>query len=284
MFKSKSCLNSVSTQQNIDLYCLITDSESVQDQSQIQFNDLSILQSDLACKIKKKYQGDKLRWSLKPVYINHLLSQGYDRVIYVDNDIYFFGSIDFLIEKLEKSRLLLTPHFYFSNPTRKQNWLEANYRVGLYNAGFIAANKSASEILDWWTQCCLYSMKKSYWRGLYDDQKYLDLVPVIFNDIEVIKHRGCNFAGWNCDEVDLNYEDGKLKIEKDELIFIHFAPLSIERFSVKSSVVHPLYLDYLNDLKTNNPTFEFKAKKNSILSISNYFYYIRWKLVRRIES
>ena len=232
----------------------------------------------------RKYKGDKLRWALKPVFTKFLLESGYDQVIYVDNDIFFYSSVDFIFEKLHTSSFIITPHFYRSDPSNNQNWLEANHRVGLYNAGFFAASKKSIPVLDWWANCCLYNVKKAYWRGLYDDQKYLDLVPIIFDNVTVLKHRGCNFAGWNCDEVELEIRNKHLYINNEELVFIHFAQLSMERFSELNSEVHLQYIQYLNALKSNHPSFEFQGKKRSLLSFSVYFYYLRWKLVRLFEN
>ncbi len=284
LYKSKALLESVLLYSKSDLFCLFTDTNFVEDVSQIKYHFASELNSKLAIKIKEMYKGDKLRWALKPIFTKHLLENGYDEVIYVDNDIFFYSSPDFLFEKLKQSSFLLTPHFYKSKPIKDQNWLEANFRVGLYNAGFFGANKNAIPILDWWSECCLYNVKKSYWRGLYDDQKYLDIVPVIFDNVQVVKNRGCNFAGWNSDEVLIEEKDNKLQINDDELVFIHFAQLSMERFSKTESQVYPYYQKYLKALVKHNPNFEFKGEKRTLSAISTYFYYLRWNLVRLFEK
>jgi len=44
--------------------------------------------------LKKKYKiyKDKLRWSLKPVFLKYLIENSIaDKIIYVDNDIAFFN-------------------------------------------------------------------------------------------------------------------------------------------------------------------------------------------------
>ena len=284
LFKSRTTLNSVKTFLDVDLFCLLTDTSDHGEKNEVAFTNLSDLTSEAAKGIIKKYNGDKLRWALKPIYTLFLLEKGYDAVIYVDNDIYFHSSPNFLFEKLKTSSFLLTPHFYKSNHKKDQNWLEANYRVGLYNAGFFGVNKSAIPILDWWAGCCLYNVKKAYWRGLYDDQKYLDLVPVIFDRVEIVKHRGCNFAGWNSDEVVIEERNNQLHIKGDHLVFIHYAQLSMERFSNIQSPVYNYYIDYLETLKKYNPNFEFQVKKRNLLAISTYFYYLRWKLNRLFEK
>lgn len=252
----------------------------------IRITHINQLRKEAEKAVKKfRNQPDKLRWTLKPVFVSYLLESGYERVIYVDNDIFFYSSPGFLFEELKSASFLLTPHFYKANPDKEQNWLEANYRVGLYNAGFFGANKDALSILYWWEKCCLYAVKKAYWRGLYDDQKYLDLVPIIFENINIIKHRGCNFAGWNCDGVSIT-STGKehLFINDHPLVFIHFAQLSMERFSRNESPVFPFYQLYLNTLQRYHPDFRFKSKKRNIASLSTYFYYLRWKFIRLFEN
>lgn len=287
LFKSYALLESVKTYSNADLFCLTTDTSENPALDFIHHSAMESLRSPQAERIKQRYKNnpDKLRWALKPVYLKYLIESGYDRVIYVDNDIFFYASPDFLFEKLETATLLLTPHFYKAHPNKDQNWLEANFRVGLYNAGFIGAGKNALPILDWWIDCCTYNVKKAYWRGLFDDQKYLDLIPVLFDHVEIIKHRGCNFAGWNDEDAIIQKTDrNELLINKDPLIFIHFAQLSIERFSQKKSLVHDAFNTYLSQLQKHNPGFTFQSKKLNTSSFSTYFYYLRWKFVRLFES
>lgn len=283
IFKSKVALESVAPYSETDTVCLLTDTNQVEASDTIKFYYTSDLKSKIAQQLLQKYKGDQLRWSLKPIFTKFLLENGYDQVIYVDNDIFFYSSPDFLFEKLKKSSFLLTPHFYKADPNKNQNWLEANYRVGLYNAGFFGVNKDAIPILDWWAECCLYNVRKSFWRGLYDDQKYLDLVPVIFDNTELIKHRGCNFAGWNCDGVLLDFNNNQLFVNNDQLLFIHFAQISIERFSKVDSPMHAIYKEYLEILRKYKSNFEFQSKERSLSALSAYIYYLRWKCTRLFE-
>ncbi len=266
-------------------FCLLIDAEKQTADNQFTTHDLNDLISEESQALKMKYKGDKLRWALKSNYLKLLINNGFDRVLYVDNDIYFYDSPQFLFEKLKEKSFLLTPHFYPSNPKKDQNWLEANFRVGLFNAGFIGVSKSGIEILDWWTNCCLYNVKKSFWRGLFDDQKYLDLVPVKFDNVEIVKHRGCNLAGWNSDEsVVLKAENEHFLIQNERLIFIHFTPLSIEKFSKTGSILFPLCQKYLTSLKLNKVDFQFESSKWTLNSLTSYFYYLRWKFVRIFEK
>jgi hypothetical protein len=189
------------------------------------YTTTTLQNAPIANSIITKYQNnkDKLRWSLKPVFMRFILENGVDKILYVDNDIYFFEEATFLFDLLNDANFLLTPHHYPRNPNKDQNWLEANYKVGLYNAGFIGANREAISTLQWWAECCAYRCQKSMWRGSFDDQKYLDLIPVMNERAHIVRHKGCNVADWNKDVISRTEKDGKVFLDKEyPLIFIHF--------------------------------------------------------------
>lgn len=260
-----------------ELKVLIIDCDTIKDlsnvPSNVQFNFLEQLNSERAEITKRVYKKDKLRWALKPVYLLYLFSQ-YNKLIYVDNDIYFYSGYNFIFDELDSSDVLLTPHFYPSSPNTNQTWLEANFRLGLYNAGFIGVNKNAKEALIWWSDCCLYEMKQSYWRGLFDDQKYLDLFPVLFNNVKVIKYRGCNLAGWN-DEVVLT---------KEQVVFVHFNEFTFSKFSNESHIYHSLFSSYMRVLKVFNPEFQLPFKRFNKFKIWNAIYFTCWGIARLLNT
>ena len=266
---------------DVSLHVLLVDKPS-SDLESGQFNiyHLSELaKNELTGKIIKKYSGnkDKIRWGMKPLFLHYLLNQSIDELVYVDNDIFFYQSPEVIFQSFRNTDILLTPHFYPSDPVNNQNWLEANYRVGLYNAGFIGVNKNATDFLDWWGKCCLYSMKKSYWRGLFDDQKYLDLVPIQFNGVEVLKNKGLNIAGWN------DHPEGSLAISKKEIVFVHFADLTLEKFSNPAHSLHSFYEEYIKTLRKYNPNYKYKKEHFSLRKIDAAWYFLKWKLIRLFE-
>jgi hypothetical protein len=183
-----------------------------------------------AKKIVSKYGAskDKLRWCLKPLFLRYLLEHKAERVIYVDNDIYFHGDYGFLFDLLGHYDFLLTPHHYPRDPSKNQNWLEANFKVGLYNAGFIGVNSGAVPSLEWWAECCAYRCEKSALRGTFDDQKYLDLIPVMNEKAHIVRHKGCNVAEWNRTVIPRSEKDGKVLLDGQyPLIFIHYTGTTV---------------------------------------------------------
>jgi hypothetical protein len=223
----------------------------------VNFTFLKDLDSDLARQIIKKYSRkmDRLRWSLKSVFLVHLLDKN-DKVIYIDNDIHFFNDPCFLFDALNVSPVLLTPHHYPRDPESKQNWFEANFRVGLYNAGFFGANKAAKEVLAWWAKACLYRCEKNYYRGLFDDQKYLDLVPIIEPKTKIVDHLGCNVAEWNKEICKVKMQgDHFIVNENIPLIFYHFNGFSLQNLAANN----PLLAYYYKALKKYNSSLTLKG-------------------------
>lgn len=270
------------------LHVLLVDAKEVPtNTNNVSYYSLQIIKSEVGQKLIAKYRNhtDKLRWALKSVFMMHLLHET-NKIIYVDNDIYFYSNPGFLFDLLDEHSILLTPHFYDTNPNQNQNWLEANFKVGLYNAGFVAANTNAIKALQWWSECCLYNIKKSYWRGLFDDQKYLDLLPILNDDVMILKHKGCNLAGWNYLFYKLDRkENNGVEIEHQyPLIFIHFAETSMVHFAKSDNFFNPEYLTYIEHLRKYNSTFINKRSYLKTYTVSVYVNFIKWKISRMLEG
>ena len=234
---------------------------------------------------KYKSNKDKLRWSLKPVLMKYLLSQPViNELIYLDNDLFFFSDYAFLFDFLKDHRFILTPHYYKNDPNKNQNWLEANFRIGLYNAGFVGANKQAVKTLQWWADCCLYRCEKNFFRGLFDDQKYLDIIPVIEESALVIRHKGCNVAGWNTEICKREIINHRVLIDgKYDIIFIHFNENTVyEILKGSDFILFNYYRAYIEVLKQHRTGL----KKSEIYfnqRMSDRLKFGLWKILTYLE-
>ena len=175
--------------------------------------------------IEKYYpkEMDALRWSLKSVFLHYLLEEEkQEGILYVDNDIAFFDSYAFLFEKLKSNRVLLTPHWRNMDPEKYEDGFVNNFLDGLYNGGFFAAAQGAGDVLDWWAKVNLFHCVKDKPGGFFVDQRYLDLIPVRFTGVEVLRHQGCNVAFWNQIDCKRGWKDGKIVINGEwPVVFLH---------------------------------------------------------------
>lgn len=166
---------------------------------------------------------DFFRWSMKSVFISYLLENGFDKVLYADCDMFFFNNYNFLFIELEKSPILLNPHWKNTNPLIDKDSFLSLFTSGIYSAGFIGASKKGISIMKWWANACHFMMGAKINIGIHDDQKYLDLVPVIAEDTCIIRHRGCNIGAWNYEECKRLLINNTVLINgKYPIIFIHF--------------------------------------------------------------
>jgi hypothetical protein len=179
----------------------------------------------------KKYahiEMDFFRWSLKPVFISYLLENGFEKVMYIDCDMFFFNDYNFLFSELDNSSVLLTPHWENSEPLVNKDSFFTLFTNGFFPAGFIGVNKKGIAAMRWWANACHFMMGSHVNYGIHDDQKYLDIFPVKFEGTKIIRHRGCNVGAWNYEECKRESVNGEVLINgRFPVIFIHFDGMMI---------------------------------------------------------
>lgn len=182
--------------------------------------------SDLAQKLQEKYktQPNILRWSFKSVFMSFLLTK-FDKVIYSDSDVYYCSDYQFLFDELNLNNVLLTPHWRSKDPEIDKSNFNLLFNDGLYNAGFVAANKKGRHILRFWAKNCYETCELDSKRGHFADQTHLNLLPIYFDNVKVLKHRGCNVANWNqieCKRTKNEITNDVTIQDKYPIVFIHF--------------------------------------------------------------
>src|SRR5205085_1046876 len=121
------------------------------------------------------------------------------------------------------SSILLTPHWRTSDPLEDEPAFLSLFTDGLYNAGFVGANKNGIPALHWWAQACHYRMETNEALGLKDDQPYLNVLPVEFENVKIVRHKGCNVASWNHFECKRVQVGDKILINGVyPIVFMHF--------------------------------------------------------------
>lgn len=187
---------------------------------------------------------DYLRWSLKPLFVNILLER-YEKVFFCDHDLYFYNDFSFLDELSTGKSICLSPHWRNIYPTVENEW-EYNFRHGLYNGGFFITTHKGQPILDWWAEMCANRCTADEKDSTYVDQKYLDVVPLYFEDVESIVHKGCNVAAWNRTYLKRLMKNNELTVNGDPIIFIHYSPVTMKHIE---HGIDPLLMDHYNEYK-----------------------------------
>ena len=163
----------------------------------------------------------------KPFYARELLKAGYEYVFYFDPDIYIYSDLTVLVNSFGDSEVLLTPHC--SQEAVSDSEIHFNevssLAHGVFNLGFIGfRNRStAQRVVEFWCRRMLRHCIDDHARGLFTDQKWFNLVPVFFDKVKCLKHRGCNVASWNIASRRISLSGDKWFAGGEPLVFFHFS-------------------------------------------------------------
>ncbi len=226
---------------------------------------------------------DYFRWSMKPVFMLYLLEHGFEKVLYIDCDMFFFSDYQFLFLMLNDADILLTPNWTHSDPNKDEHSFIELFTSGLFSAGFIGANKQASAAMQWWADACHFKMGFLRELGIRDDQKYLDIFPVKFEKTHIIRHRGCNIGSWNFNESERVLVNGTVLINgQDPVVFIHFDEMLVQEIMRgHDKLLYPYLEEYtkaFDETGVRLGTFLHTIDKHAD---ANVFVKLKWKLKLR---
>lgn len=187
--------------------------------------------SDLALPNFKKfvfrYTILEFNTAVKPWMFSWLFNhRKYEKVIYIDPDIYIYDRLTEVDEALNAGHLMvLTPHLTgLLDDDKKPSELDI-LQAGTYNLGFLAVAKhpDTNRFLEWWQSKLEYDCVVDLARGLFVDQKWMDLVPGMFSGVSVLRNPGYNVAYWNLKHRTVTENNGKFYVNGERLVFFHFS-------------------------------------------------------------
>lgn len=188
-------------------------------------------------KLAFRYSILELATAVKPWLMEELFERGYDAVIYFDPDILLCSAL----EELESmvfggASAVLTPHLTAPLQDSGSPGEIDILRAGTYNLGFIALGRPsvARDLLRWWQGKNEYHCIVQPDAGLFVDQKWIDLVPGMFEGVEILRHPGYNVAYWNLPLRRVHRENGTWRVDGEPLRFFHFSgfdPMRPQGFS-----------------------------------------------------
>lgn len=181
-----------------------------------------------------KYSILELNTAVKPFLMEFLFkNRGVEQLVYLDPDTFVYSPLTKVSEELAQARILLVPHILMPLKDDGKRPSETDFLIsGTYNLGFIALRRHPTtfEFLSWWKERLSNSCYSAPERGLFTDQKWVDLVPSIFPGVSILKDRGYNVAYWNLHERrDLTDENGRYGYSETPLTFFHFSGLEFDR-------------------------------------------------------
>lgn len=190
--------------------------------------------------------------AVKPFFFEYLFDRyGCQKLCYIDPDIYFYRPVDELFELLDHYCLLLTPHLTGFLEDGFQPDELAIMRSGIYNLGFLGMGQhpELKPFLHWWQRKLSKQCVGEQERGLYLDQRWMDLVPGLFSGVFIQRDPGYNVAYWNLNHRQIEQTEAGYMANGSPLKFFHFSGLRPDQIESVARYQNRYTLDDLEHLK-----------------------------------
>ena len=197
--------------------------------------------------------------AIKGPALSMLLGKGLP-VVYLDPDVVVFNRLDSILNHLASFSILLTPHQL--DPIDPNGWGElhderVSLLTGVFNFGFfaVAPTNVGKSFSKWWEYRTVENCFENSEAGLFTDQKWGNLIPVLFPETRILRERGLNVASWNLHERNIRISDqGDFFVDSDPLVFFHFTKgqkgvQPVIQKSIENIYVASLWRWYLEELE-----------------------------------
>jgi len=167
----------------------------------------------------------ELNTAVKPWMFEHIFALGYERVVYLDPDIFVFSPLAELEAAPAETFMTLTPHLTGFIGGDDHPSERSILQAGTYNLGFLAVSRrpQLARFLAWWQEKLEFQCVVDTANGLFVDQKWMDLVPGLFSGVAILRHDGYNVAYWNLGQRTVTARGNELTVNGQPLRFFHFS-------------------------------------------------------------
>jgi len=183
-----------------------------------------------------QYTPFELACALKPHALSYLFRQhGCDALIYLDGDMGLYGPMTTVWRALENESIVLTPHLLRPLPEDGMRPHESAFlSSGTFNAGFLGIRKSPTSdaFIQWWQAMTDKHCYIDHAAGQFVDQKWLGIVPGLFDDVRILRHFGINAGHWTLSQADFHsrpttgISESGLFVDQDPLLLFHFSGMT----------------------------------------------------------
>ena len=219
---------------------------------------------------------------------------GAEKIFFLDPDIAVMGRLDVLLDRLDRSSILLTPHQTIPEETREaviDNEI-CSLKHGVFNLGFlgIRASEEGRRFIDWWAERLLSFCYDDIPGGLFTDQRWIDLAPCFFEGIDIVREPSYNVATWNLTHRQVSGHLDNLMVNGVPLYFYHFSgfdsgdqEMMLNKYGSASPVLKDLRNWYIEECNRNGQEaygrlpskYQFFANGSQITKAHRVIY--RWR-------
>jgi len=228
------------------------ETETIWGNSKINHHFIGDISFEHKQELRSRYNDFEFCNSIKPFLSCWLVEKFKETktILYIDSDLVFYQEVG-LEEELTKNSIIITPHTLSEFPI--DNFLTSELDIlnsGIYNAGFFIVSNSENgmKFLNWWKKRTLTYCYVDFEKGMFVDQIWLNLVPLYFEGVLILRNPGYNVAHWNLHERVLSKQDNMHVNGKFKLVFFHFSGFAFDDVTKISKHQNRFTLDSRNDL------------------------------------
>lgn len=183
-----------------------------------------------------RYSGFQLSCAMRGLFHSYMHTQAaHDRWLMLDGDMAVLSTLSSVWEKLAVSEMLLTPHT--TKPVSVEDVLPHEIAIldhGIFNGGFFAMRRGrealaaatwlASRLEKWCYSGPLRTTNRSFRHlRVHDDQLWLNLIPIYFHNVSILRDEVYNLGHWNLHQGTLEYRDGAATFDGRPVVIAHFS-------------------------------------------------------------
>ena len=166
--------------------------------------------------------------AVKPFCFRYLFEAGAEKAVFLDPDIFVTGPLTEITAAFDDGAdAILTPHLDAPLPEDGATPTTADIAAsGVYNLGFLGLHHgpATEPFLAWWERKCATECFNDLQRGLFVDQKFVDMLPAFVPGTHILRHKGYNVAYWNLPTRPIaGGPDGSYTAGGAPLRFFHFS-------------------------------------------------------------
>ncbi len=196
-----------------------------------------------------QYNVLELNTAAKPFFLAQLLKlSGTAKLVYLDPDIVVLHRLDALARLLDEHNVVLTPHLLEPYPLDGKRLHERHILLsGTYNLGFVAvsAGRETDRMLRWWQERMYTGCRDRKKKGMFVDQKWMELAPSYFDGVHILREPGYNIAYWNLHSREITLSEGRVWAAGRPAYFFHFSGFDPSRPLTLSKHQNRLHMEDL---------------------------------------
>ncbi|MCM3879205.1 MAG: hypothetical protein ND807_03765 [Vicinamibacterales bacterium] len=176
--------------------------------------------------LRFRYPQQPLSYAATPYLLTHLLRHNFSRVVFLKQESLVLGDLTSLFDAVGQRSIALTPHLLHPLDGADAIPRELNIlQSGTFNGGVLAVADTpvTHRFLTWWAERAATHCRHAVADGMHYEQRWLDLVPALFEDVHIVRDPAYNVGHWNLPE--------RRVVIRGEAVLVDDEPCRVFRFS-----------------------------------------------------